>query len=79
MTDTRYDDLMLRREILRTEWMKRVEAAKQLETTPSFYGTGVIVDKDGGLRLNAFDTRTGRGIFELRLAPFSTEIEETMG
>lgn len=79
MTDRRYEDLMLRRQILVTEWMKRVEAAKQMEVRPSFYGTGVILDKEGGLRMSAFNTRTGRGIWDLRLAPFSTEIEETMG
>jgi hypothetical protein len=79
MTDKRYDDLMLRRQALFIEWMKRVEAAKQMETRPSFYGTGVVLDKDGGLRITAFDSRTGRGLFNLSLAPFSTEIEETMG
>ena len=79
MSEAKYDDLMLRRQILWTEWMKRVEAAKQLETAPSFYGTGVVLDRNGGLRITAFSRLTGRAIFDLSLAPFSTTIEETMG
>ncbi len=79
MKDTRYDDLMLRRQILFTEWMKRVEAVKQMETRPSFYGTGVVVDREGNLRMTAFSVHTGKAIWDLSLAPFSTEIQETMG
>lgn len=75
MTDARYDDLMQRRAALFAEWKKRVDAAKQFGD-PGFYGTGVLLGPDGTLRIRAFDTHSSRGIWELTLEPFSTEIKE---
>lgn len=77
MTDARYDDMMQRREILRAAWMSRVEEAKRTHTTPPFMGAGVILDKDGNLRMTAQDTATREVLWDLTIAPFSTEIKET--
>jgi hypothetical protein len=77
-TDTRYEDLMARRTALFAEWMKRVEAAKRFGD-PTFYGTGVVLLKDGTLRMSAYDRSTGQGLWDLTIEPFSTEIKERQG
>lgn len=74
MSDKRYEDMMARRTALFAEWMRRVEAAKKFGAV-RFYGAGVVLLRDGTLRMSAYDQATGRGLFDLTLKPFSTEIE----
>lgn len=64
----KYEDLMRRREALFAEWMRWCEANRApLDGGVWFYGTGVIVTRDGDLWMPAH-ARSGERVLELRFA-----------
>lgn len=75
--EPQYNDLMQRRVLIREEWMKRVDEAKAQVPPERFYGAGVILTKDGSLRMTAHSQRTNEILWELNIAPFSREVKET--
>lgn len=71
----RYEDLMERREVIFAAWMDRVREGQRPDGTLGFYGSGIILGPDGSLRISARDNDTGQGLWDLRIGPFSTEVE----
>lgn len=74
--EPKFNDLMQRRALIREEWMKRVDEVKNSTHLPRFYGAGVVIEKNGALRMTAHHARTHEVMWELRVEPFSREVKE---
>lgn len=74
----KYTDLMRRHDMLKEDWMRRVEAVRNGPMEAQFFGQGVILGSKGGLRMAADAALPPNArLFELSMDPGDTQVRIT--